>query len=169
MRWEERFDELASAWEAGEQQKLNADVTARTTAEVAALTLADRLRAARGYDVRLGIDGGLWIDGRVSGVGRGWCALARTGQPDAIVLLQAVWSVLGLPVTIETGGHVDSRMPVTVALRQVAEESVETTLLLRDGGTMPAMLDRVGADFVDVRDGGCVPLRALAAVLFRTG
>src|SRR6478672_8861288 len=98
MAWEHElfalFDDLegqaAALWEADRE----AELADRARAEYASVSLASRLTASRGREVRLGLPHVGRVEGRLDRVGDGWCLLSGAGQ-DWIVPLAHVVTVEG--------------------------------------------------------------------------
>ena len=153
MRWEALFADLEAQAAAAEQAERAAEVDERTRGELAALGLADRLRAADGALLRLRLAGGLTLAGAVRSVGPNWLLLAEDAGREAVVPLAAVLGVRGLSrysAVPGSAGIVASRFGLRLALRGVARDRSPVRLELADGTTVHATIDRVGADFVDV-------------------
>jgi len=185
-RWEALFRDLDAQFEAAEAAELAAEVADRTRREIALVRLGDRLRAALGGNLTIGVSGGEVLSGALLTVGPDWLLLGAGpgGSPDGrdtVVVLSAVQSLTGLGARFlppETEGRVAARLDVRHALRALARSRVAVRVLLRDGSVVVGTLDRIGADHLDLaeHDAGearrsgavrrvrTVPLAALAAV-----
>ncbi len=157
MSWEHElfalFDDLegqaAALWEADRE----AELADRARAEYASVTLASRLMAARGTQVRLDLPHVGSVEGRLDRVGESWCLLSGTGQ-DWIVPLAHVVAVHGCgerSVPEVAWSPVD-RLGLRAALRRLAGSGARCVLHLTDGSWHAGRVERVGADFVE-----CVP------------
>jgi hypothetical protein len=176
MSWEHElfalFDDLegqaAAAWEADRE----AELADRARAEYAAVTLASRLMASRGAEVALDLPHVGRLEGHLARVGDGWCLLSDRGQ-DWIVPLR---SVVGVRHASERSvpdvawSPVD-RLGLRAALRRLADAGSRCLWHLADGSRVEAYVVRVGADFLEARDGAGVslllPYDALVAVQSR--
>jgi hypothetical protein len=155
VRWERLFADLDAQADADERLVLADEVRDRTRRELATLRLADRLRPAIGANLSLGVVGAGAVAGQLRGSGPDWLLLDVTGQPDALVALDAVTSVRGLPARSDApggAGPVLSRLGLGYALRGVARDRSPVTVWCRDGVRLTGTLDRVGADFVDLAE-----------------
>ncbi|RUQ36311.1 hypothetical protein, partial [Micrococcus sp. HSID17227] len=93
MRWNGLFDDLEAHWVDLGWQETVAEAAELTRAEWMALSLADRLRGARGRQVRLHLAWGEAVDGVVHTVGQGWVGVHVDGSGSAIVALDCVAAV----------------------------------------------------------------------------
>lgn len=157
MAWEHElfalFDDLegqaAALWEADRE----AEIADRARAEYASVTLASRLMASRGHDVRLDLPHVGRVEGRLDRVGDGWCLLSGTGQ-DWIVPLGHVVTAHGCSARSvpEVAWSPVDRLGLRAALRRLAETGARCVVHLADGSWHAGRLERAGADFVE-----CVP------------
>jgi hypothetical protein len=157
--------QASALWEAERE----AELVDRARTEYAAVTLASRLMASRGRTVALDLPHLGRIEGSLDRVGDGWCLLGGAGQ-DWIVPLPAVTAVHGAAERSvpEVAWSPVDRLGLRAALRRVADAGSRCLLHLRDGSRHEARVERVGADFLEVRDtaGGTllVPYAALVAL-----
>ena len=93
MRWNGLFDDLEAHWADLGWQETVAEAAELTRAEWMALSLADRLRGARGRQVRLHLAWGEVVDGVVHTVGQGWVGVHVDGSGSAIVAVDCVAAV----------------------------------------------------------------------------
>jgi hypothetical protein len=181
MRWEALFDDLEAQAALLEQAERAAEVEERTRGEVGALGLGDRARAAIAASVRLRLRGGVAIAGRLARVGPDWWLIGEPSDRETVIATASVTSVRGLgrySATPGSAGLVESRIGLRHVLRGIARDRSAVRLMLVDGSTVDATIDRVGADFLevathsageprrrqDVRDIELIPITALAAV-----
>jgi hypothetical protein len=181
MRWAGLFADLEAQAEALANAERAAEVEERTRGEIGALGLLDRARGAVGAHLRLRLDGGHAVTGRLVRVGADWLLLDDGAGREALVAIVGVISMRGLSrlsAVPGVAGPVESRLGLRQALRGVARDRSAVRLLLRDGTTVEATIDRVGVDFVEgaahapgearrrqeVRDVELVPISALVAV-----
>jgi hypothetical protein len=174
------FADLAAQAEALDRAELNGEIAERARAEVGAIGLVDRARAALGAELRLRI-GSMEIDGRLAGAGTDWLLLETSGAREVLVALQRLASVRGLPrysAAPGSAGVVESRIGIRQLLRAIARDRSPVRVHLLDGSVVDATIDRVGADFIevathlpgerrrraDVSDVLIVPLAAITAV-----
>src|SRR6478609_8505477 len=159
--------QAAAAWEADRE----AELADRARTEYGAVTLASRLMASRGRDVALDLPHVGRIEGRLARVGEG-CLLGSTGQ-DWIVPLRAVTGVRGASdrSVPEVAWSPVDRLGLRAALRRVADAGARCLVHLADGTRHEAYVDRVGADFLEVRAPSgevfLVPYAGLVAVQSR--
>jgi hypothetical protein len=181
MRWDALFADLEAQSAALEQAERAGEVGERTRVEVNALHTVDRLRASEGASVWLSLTGGFALAGRIDRAGPDWLLLDEGEGREALVALGHVVRLRGLgryAAAPGTAGEVFARLGLRHALRGIARDRDVVRLMLRDGSTVDATLDRVGADFVEaatvpagearrrsaVRVVELVPVAALVAV-----
>jgi len=179
MQWERLIDELDAAIDADERRELANEVADRTRRELARLRLVDRLRAATGNDVRIGLDGGEPVRGEVRRVGPDWLLLDGAAGVQVLVVATAILWIEGLTaraVDPAAVSAVDARLGLGSVLRAAARDRRVVQLRLRDGTEFRGLVGRVGADGVDVGGeprgagtGRCVPFAAIAAVRLTEG
>ena len=185
-RWDELFADLAARAAALETAERAAEIGDRTRAELAAVGLTDRLRAAVGTRLRVQVLGGLSLDGALDRVEADWLLLDEGGGREAIVAVRALRLVHGLSRATAapgSGGAVSRRLTLRSALRGLARDRSAVRLHLLDAEVLDATVDRVGADFVDaarhapgeprrreaVREVVLVPIASIAAVRRQAG
>jgi hypothetical protein len=158
MAWEEELfavlDDLEHQAEALYDAERDADLADRSRAEYQHVTLASRLMASLGGPVRLEVRGAGPVSGVLERVANGWCLVSASGQ-DWVVRLDAVTVVHGasersLP---EVAWSPVSRLGLGSALRRIADSGDRCVLHLVDGTSHEAVLERVGADFVEATVG----------------
>ncbi|MQA77108.1 MAG: hypothetical protein GEV10_01265 [Streptosporangiales bacterium] len=182
MRWERLFADLETELAAAEAAERDVEVAERTRAEVAKLRLVDRLRVAGEASLTVELAGvGSWA-GRVVDTGPDWVLLRGDPRGDALVALDAVRTVSGLPprsAVPGSEGRVAERFRIGAVLRGVARDRAGVQVWVRDGRTHAGTVDRVGADYLELAEhepdlprrtaavrGVClVPFAALAAVV----
>jgi hypothetical protein len=179
MRWRRLFEDLESQAAALDDAALRSEVAERTRAELAGVSLGRRLHAALGRTIELRLLGDVVVRGLLTGWGPDWL-LVETGD-EVMVPTPSVVAVgrIGAEASAATGiGLVESRTPMTAALRVVARDRSVVALRLVDGSQIIGTPDRVGADWIDIaahdvgdapRAGAVhgrwtVPLAALATV-----
>ena len=151
----------------------DAEVAERTRIERSAVTLADRLRAARG-PVEIGTAGGGRHAGRVVETGEGWVRLehvpvgARAITAEHLVLTSAVHVVRGLSRAHGASpGGLPARSLASV-LRAWCRDRAEVSVLLVDGVVVAGLASAAYADHLEVSTGGgatvTVPFGAMAVV-----
>jgi hypothetical protein len=153
VRWESLFGDLAAQAEALERLERAAEVDERTRAELAALTLMDRLRAAQDTTVRVGVLGVGAVHGRIGTIGADWVLLDDPTGHETLVPVAAISGLRGLPreaMTAGVAGPLVTRLRLTSALRGIARDRSAVRLHLRDGSAVDATIDRVGRDYLEV-------------------
>jgi hypothetical protein len=176
MAWEDELfallDDLEQQAEALYDAERDAELADRSRAEYQQVTLASRLMASVGAEVRLEVAGVGQVAGVLDRVATGWC-LVSGGPQDWVVRLDAVTAVHGTSERSvpEIAWSPVSRLGLGSALRRVADAGERCVLHLLDGRSHEAVLRRVGADFVEATVGEgrtvLVAFGALAAVQSR--
>jgi hypothetical protein len=151
MRWERLFADLEAQLAAAEDADFSSEVADRSRRELALVQLADRMRASTGR-TQVRLDGGESLYGVVAGSGADWVLLADDGAETLVPLAAVAW-VRDLPMQSDgPGSPVTGRLGLGHALRALARDRAETTVLLRTAERLTGTLDRVGADFVDLAE-----------------
>ncbi|MEN8704764.1 MAG: hypothetical protein ABF306_01385 [Nocardioides marinisabuli] len=176
MTWEERLfdvlDDLEQQAEALYGAERSLELADRARAAYAEVSLASRLMAATGSQVRLEVRGVGALAGSLERVGQGWLLLRGPAQ-DWVVRTAALSAAHDLPERSvpEVAWPATARLGVGSALRRLADSGERGVLHLVDGSRHDGVPARVGADFVEVRAAGervvLVALEALAAVQSR--
>jgi hypothetical protein len=176
MRWEQLIEEFEADLDADERRELFGEVADRTRREVARLHLVDRLRAAAGIEVTIGLDGHDPVRGRVRRAGPDWVLVDSDPSAELLVVIAAITWITGLParaVDPAAVSAVDQRLGLSAVLRAAARDRRLVHVWLRAGGEVGGMVGRAGADFVDLgagrrgadaAGGRCVPFAAMAVV-----
>ncbi|MDX6285690.1 MAG: hypothetical protein QOG53_1175 [Frankiales bacterium] len=155
MRWQELFSDLDGQFDAAEAAELAAEVSDRTRRELARVRLVDRMRAAIGDSVVVGVPHRDSLHGQITGVGPDWLLLTEPAGREALVPVSAVTTMTGLgPKADDPGaeGEVAARLGLRYALRVLARDRTALVITLADGRSLTGTLDRVGADFVDLAE-----------------
>lgn len=168
MRWEDLFGDLEAQLAAENAADLAADADQQRRLEIGRTTIVQRLRAAAGRDVAVGVDDQV-ISGRVEGLGPDWLLVG--GRTDTLIPLAAVGWVQGLgrASDVSEPGRVWSRLGVRSALRGLARDRVVVRLHYAAGPPVNGTIDRVGADHLDLAvHPADQPRRASAVTAVRT-
>ena len=175
MRWDERlaglFEDLEGQAETLALVERDAEVAEQSRAEYARVDLAGRALASTGSRLLVAVAGVGSLDAVLARAGAGWWLL-DDGRQEWLVAVPAVGSVRGLSsrAVAPEARPVTSRLGLGSALRQLADAGGSAVLHGRDALVVRGALERVGADFVDVRTGVgrghlvTCPFEALAAV-----
>ena len=158
MRWDDRlrnvFEDLEQQAEGLHLAARDAEVSDRSRAEYATVTLASRLHASVGSALTLRIVGVGRLQGLLMRVGLDWL-LIRTDPTaqERIVSMAAVRDVRGLSdrAVSEPARSVLTRLGLGSALREVAEAGATAVFEHLDGTQQRGALVRVGDDFVEIR------------------
>lgn len=151
MRWERLFADLEAQYDAAEQAGLAGEVADRSRREIAQVHLADRITATDG-EVQVGVVGAEPVRGVVIAHGPDWLLIGDEVN-ETLVPLTAVSWLRGLSSRAEPSrSAVTARLGLGYALRGLARDRAETTIVLRSGEQVTGTIDRVGADFVDVAE-----------------
>jgi hypothetical protein len=150
MRWDMLFADLEARLAAGDEAELDTEVAERTRHEVAAVRLADRLRAHAGAELAVGLAGGGRARGRVVGVGSDIVVLALPGGGRCLVPLAAIGVVSGLGRTgLTEPSAVLSRLGLRHALRGLGRARLPVRVATAHG-EVTGVVQRVAADHLDV-------------------
>lgn len=130
----------------------DAELADRARGEYAAVTMADRVHASLGRQVRLALLGGEKVDGELVDAGVDWCAVTSAQGRAWLVRLAAVAQATGLSSRSlpAAARPVAARLGFGSALHRFAEDDPELLLHLATGPSQRVRLVRVGADFVEV-------------------
>ena len=151
MRWDALFADLEAQFETEQAAGLAAEVADLTRAEVASITLADRLHAQVGAELTWWTVDGERLAAPLREVGADW-VLVGADRRSRLLPLAAVTAVSGLSRAAEPAGDgpVRRRLPLTVVLRRLALDRAVVELAVRGGRHLVGTVDRVAADHVDV-------------------
>jgi hypothetical protein len=176
MGWEESmfavFDDLEQQAEGLHLAERDAEVADLTVAEYSRISLAARLHASLGLDVRVRLIGGHVIAGRLSRMGDGWVLLVDRSA-EWIVRCEGVLSVAGLSTRAdnEDTWPVIDRLTLRAVLRRIATSGEGCQVLFVDDQQVEGRVGRVGRDFFELvvgegadRVGQVVPLTSVAAL-----
>jgi len=160
MRWESLFDDLESQFAHAERRLLDDEVLDLAEAELAQVSLPDRLRACLGGHLTVRLRDGSDVAGTVVDAAVQWLLLADGGR-RVLVPASAVAAVRSLGHAAPEAPVVERRLRLTHVLRALARE--ETPVVVRTtAGDYAGRLARVAADHVELDDGVAL---ALAHVL----
>jgi hypothetical protein len=152
VRWEDLFADLERHWEGLAGSERQAEVAERTRAELAAVPLLDRLRAAQGDAVRVAVTSEHRLAGRLARVGADFLLLEAPPH-EYLVPTQAVVTVEGVgasALSAEAAGAVASRLGLGSALRRVAGDRAVVSVVSVTGVAVSGRVQRVGADFLEL-------------------
>lgn len=158
MAWEEELfevlEELEQRAEALYGAERAVELAERSRAEYQQVTMASRLMASLERELVLDVRGVGPVRGSLERVGTGWC-LVNAASADWVVRLPAVTRVRGASERSvpEVAWSPVTRLTLGSALRRLAETGTRCVVHLVDGGRHDGLLDRVGADFAEVRLG----------------
>jgi hypothetical protein len=152
MRWEMLFDDLASQLAATELADRDAAVADLTRAEMATVTLTDRLVAARGGVVVVDLTDGTTLQGELREAYPDW-ALLGVGGREVVLPTRSVeaWRGLGRSSAPsgDPGGRGARPLGISTALRGLARDravvAVHTARREHVG-----RIDRVGRDHLEI-------------------
>ena len=135
-------------------QERDAVVADLTVAEYAQVSLGARLHASLGQDLRVRLEGGQVVSGRLARLGEDWLLLVD-GAAEWVVCHRGVVSVSGLSTRAdseETWSVVD-RLSLRAVLRRIAAAGGACVVLLRDDRQVEGRVGRVGRDFFELTVG----------------
>lgn len=151
-RWERLFADLEAQFAESELSDLRAEVADRTRSELAKLRMADRLRAIPGHELAVWT-GGTTVRGTVQASGPDWLLLAEPNGAEIVIALASVLKITGLgrrATMPGSEGRLAGRLRLSYILRGIARDRVTVAVTLTDGSTLAGVVDRVGADHIDV-------------------
>ena len=150
----------------------DAEVADRIHVTWGRITLADRLAAADGSQVRIHVRAGgepLWVAGSVADAGRDWCKIATSSGPIYVNVEQII-SVAGLSGAAadpEQRSAISAARGFTQILRPLCRGGISVMAVTTDGRHLTGHIDRVGADHLDLatpRGSLCLHFRAISLV-----
>lgn len=152
VRWERLFADLEAQYDAAADAEFTDEVADRSRREIALVPLADRLRSTED-PAHIGLAGSESIQGAIVGCGPDWVLVVDEAGVDTLVPLAAIAWVRGLTPQAESEGSVvGARLGLGFALRGLARDRAEVTVVVRTGERFVGTIDRVGADFVDLAE-----------------
>lgn len=150
MRWSRLFDDLDAQAAAAEAAELCAEVADRTRLEIARVSVEDRLRGAVGHALDVQLAGGHRAGGQVTDIGVGWLVV-DDGRGTVLVRTLAIVELVGLPAAVGPPlSELEQRIDLNASLRALARDRSAVRIGLADSRTVRGIINRVGADFIDV-------------------
>lgn len=170
VQWQLLFEDLDAQFAAAQAEQARAVRSDLVRAERATTHLADRLRAAVGLPLRVQA-GDVAVAGELLDVGEGWALLSEPPARQALVPVAAITAVAGLvPQVAPPPGRVGRSLGLSHALRALSRDRAEVQVCAA-GRTLTGVIDRVGADHLDLRPAvgppWTVPFGALLVVCSR--
>ena len=176
MSWEESmfavFDDLEQQAQGLHLVERDAEVADLTVAEYSRVSLAARLHASLGQDLRVRLLGGRVVAGRLARLGEDWFLLVD-GASEWVVRQQGVATIGGLSARAhsEDTWSVVDRLTLRAVLRRLALANEACLVHFCDDQQVEGRVGRVGRDFFElaVGDGAdrliqAVPHDAVAAL-----
>ncbi|MGO1317330.1 MAG: hypothetical protein ACTMIR_09890 [Cellulomonadaceae bacterium] len=174
MRWAALFADLEAQLEAAEHADQDARVLELTRVEVAAVTLADRLRGVVGASLQVRLRDGADERGVLCEVADTWFLLDQDGRQVLVPMSAVSWAHgIGLRV-VEARTRVSARLTLGHVLRALSRDRVAVQVSV-DHTALVGRIDRVGRDYLEIADlaversserprGTVVPFAALLSV-----
>ena len=151
MRWQQLFADLGAQFAQAEAAADRAESASRTSAEMGAVRLAERLAGAVGHPVVLRCRGAGPVAGRLAEVGVDWLLVEEDAGREALVATAVVLSVSGLGrETAAPRSQGAVRFDLRRAARALARDRSTVHVVLDDGSVLTGTIDRVGADFLEL-------------------
>ncbi|HEV8056644.1 MAG TPA: hypothetical protein VGP51_09165 [Nocardioidaceae bacterium] len=152
MRWDELFADLESEWGALSAAERASETADRTRAELAQITLLDRLRASVDgvVDVRTGAGE---RHGVISRVGADFVLLDEMNGRELLLPTGAILGVSGLAMAARSAlavGPVASRLGLRSALRGLVRDRSAVTVLQWGECSVHGTPRVVGADYLEL-------------------
>jgi len=167
VRWEALFDDLEAQLEAAEAAEQAGEVADRVRIESGRVRTLDRLAAARGHALAVGVHGAGPQRGTLVDAGVDWLLLDEGAGRELLVPVAAVLGITGLGTGTGVPGSegaVGRRLDLRWALRGLARERVGVAVTVLDGTVVTGTVDRVGADDLELAEHGAGEPRRAAAV-----
>jgi hypothetical protein len=152
MRWEQLFEDLESQLEQLSQAERDAEIADRTRAELARVSILDRLRASVGRTITCALSQGGVVRGRLDRVGADFVLLTQA-HAETVIPLSAIVLLDGVgpgAVGTDVAGRVVSRLGLVAVLRSLARDRSTVRLRLDAGRVMVGTVQRVGSDFLQL-------------------
>ncbi|UKA48507.1 hypothetical protein LFT48_13745 [Arthrobacter sp. FW305-123] len=154
MRWDSLFRDLEGQLANTRALEVESEITERARVESAGIEVADRLRGARGAEIKIVLIGGQTIRGRLNHVGSQWLILAE-GARQWLLPYSSVLSYQGLGrVALKPESQIQQSLGIASALRALAQDRTEVVVHLKasagEGFGLQGVMDKVGRDFFDL-------------------
>ncbi|MFJ6536250.1 hypothetical protein ACIQH5_08440 [Paenarthrobacter sp. NPDC091711] len=154
MRWDSLFSDLEAQFSAGRALEAESEITERARVELASIELGDRLRGALGAEIKIGLNDGSLVRGRLSHVGGEWLVLTERGR-QWLLPYASVVSYQGLGrVALKPESLIRQSLGIASALRALAKDRSQVVVHLKvaagDGYKLQGVIDRVGRDYLDL-------------------
>ncbi|MCG7424736.1 hypothetical protein NUV30_09910 [Kocuria rhizophila] len=154
MRWDELFQDMESQLERARMSQVEQEAVETARAELARLSLLERLAAHRESTVRLRPAHGETLEGELVDVGAGWAVVRERHQQHLVPLHSVVWWE-GLPRRFEVLPERSTvrRLGMGHVLRALSTARVHVRVALRERGgqsDLEGTVDAVGQDFFDL-------------------
>jgi hypothetical protein len=166
------FDDLEQQAQGLHLVERDAEVADLTVAEYATVSLASRLHASLGQDLRVRLLGGRVVGGRLARLGADWFLLVD-GSSEWVIRHQGVVTVGGLSPKAhsEDTWSVVDRLTMRAVLRRLAGANEPCLVHFCDDQQLEGHIGRVGQDFFELNVGEpadrivqAVPNAAVAAL-----
>jgi hypothetical protein len=154
-RWHALFDDLEGQALDLDAAEFAAEVADRTRREFALLRLVDRLRPALDTPLRVGLVTGETVRVRLGRVGSDWVLAREDPGRELLIPLASLVSVTGLgqrSAAPGSEGKVAAKLDFRMAMRALARDRSGVLVSLRGGGALSGVVERVGADFLELSD-----------------
>jgi hypothetical protein len=158
MSWEESmfavFDDLEQQASGLHLVERDAEVADLTVAEYSRVSLASRLHASVGSDLRIALLGGRVVSGRLARLGEDWFLLVD-GATEWVVRHEGVATVGGLSSKAhsEDTWSVVDRLTMRAVLRRLAMANERCLVHFCDDRQVEGTVGRVGRDFFELNVG----------------
>lgn len=150
MQWAVMFEDLLAQLEQQERAEIHAMASDLLRADLAMITMVERLREQGNSPIGVALAGGTELSGTVLTVLPAWI-LVKSDNREVLIPTSAVITVGNL--SARTGSPstlVESRLTLGHALRRIAATRLPVALSLRTGARIEGSIDRVGSDHLDV-------------------
>ena len=154
MRWDSLFDDLESQLHAASSAQQESEIRERTRSEQARLSLAQRLGGQVGRQIAVTTAADRSVHGMLTNVGAHWLMIAVEGRStvvpfDSLQVVRGLGRAVGGPL-----GVVEARLGLGSVLRALSRDRAPVAVWLGPSRTrLTGMIDRVGADFMELGSG----------------
>lgn len=133
------------------QANLELDAREQQKAEFAKIQMGDRLAAQQGERIAVYTDGDQKVEGELESLGLGWIQLKRQGDSVLIPQKSILWWEGGNLHSLVDAQSVSRKLSFAFALRSLVRYRLVVRLLLDGGQEIDGVIERVGADFLDIK------------------
>lgn len=151
MNLDSLFRDYEARLAAVQQANLELDAREMQKAEFSKIQMSDRLAAQQGQILTVFVDGGQKWEGVLESVGLGWVQL-KCAHESVLIPQKSIFWWEGGNLHSQVDAHTVSRkLSFAFALRSLVKYRLVVRLLLDEGQEIDGVIERVGADFLDIK------------------